>query len=132
MGTVVADRRILIVASIVAAVALAGCAQQDGGNASGGPYSVSATQDSTFDPETITIAVGETVEWTNDANFAHTVTSYDVPSGASSFDSDNMEPGETFSHTFQEAGTYEYRCTYHSSSSNGDYNGMVGTVVVEA
>lgn len=125
------DPKLVAVAIVLVAVALAGCAE-DGGNGTddGGPYSVAADSNSDFDPQSLTIQVGETVVWENTASFAHTVTSYDVPDGASSFDSGNMEGGETFEHTFQTAGTYKYRCTIHSSSSNGGYSGMIGEVVV--
>lgn len=127
------DRRHLAIGVVLVAVALAGCAQ-DGGNGTddGGPYSVAADSNSDFDPRSLTIQVGETIVWENTAGFAHTVTSYDVPDGASSFDSGNLDGGETFEHTFETAGTYQYRCEYHSSSSNGGYSGMVGEVVVES
>lgn len=128
------DPKLVAVAIVLVAVALAGCAE-DGGNGTdgdGGPYSVAANSQSDFDPQSRTIQVGETIVWENTAGFAHTVTSYDVPQGASSFDSGNMDGGDTFEHTFQTAGTYQYRCEYHSSSSNGGYSGMVGEVVVES
>ncbi len=70
-----------------------------------------------FTPKTITISVGETVTWTNNGPSAHTVT-------GASFDSGNLNPGDTFSHTFTSAGTFAYHCTYHQQL------GMVGTVIV--
>jgi plastocyanin len=72
-----------------------------------------------FDPETVTIDVGDTVTWTNDDNVAHTVTADD-----DSFDSGPLSPGSTETVTFASAGTYAYHCTIHSS--------MTGTIVVEA
>ena len=47
----------------------------------------------------------------------HTVTAND-----GSFDSGNMNPGGTFTHTFTEAGSFAYICTYH--------HWMHGTVTV--
>lgn len=126
------DPKLVAVAIVLVAVALAGCAEDGGNGTDGGPYSVAADSNSDFDPASLTIAAGETVEWENTAGFAHTVTSYDIPDGASSFESGNMEGGDTFEHTFQTAGTYRYRCEYHSSSSNGGYTDMVGEVVVES
>lgn len=122
---------------LAAALVLAGCAQQDGGgngtgDGDGGPYGVSATGARTFDPGTVTVQVGETVRWTVTGDLAHTVTSYSVPDGASSFASGNLDPGDTFEVTFDAAGTYEYRCRYHSSGSGTGFSGMVGTVVVES
>ncbi len=57
----------------------------------------------------LAITVGTTVTWTNDdPDMVHSVT--DV---ASSFDSGLLATGETFSHTFDQAGTFEYYCTPH-------------------
>jgi plastocyanin len=72
-----------------------------------------------FSPPTLTIAVGDTVTWTNGDEAAHTATSME---GA--FDSGNLDSGQAFSFTFTEPGAYAYRCDYHS--------GMQGTIVVEA
>jgi len=58
----------------------------------------------------LTIAVGTTVEWTNEDSMAHTVTD---SNGA--FDSGNMDQGATYSFTFTQAGTYNYICKYHAN-----------------
>lgn len=54
------------------------------------------------------IPVGTTVTWTNQDPIIHTVTAAD-----GSFDSGFMREGETWSHTFEEAGEFEYLCTPH-------------------
>ena len=67
-----------------------------------------------FIPHTVTIGVGETVTWENTDNAAHTATGgnpSDGPSGV--FDSSLMMAGGSFSHTFEEAGTYDYHCMVH-------------------
>lgn len=61
----------------------------------------------------VTIGVNNTVVWTNKDNVAHTVTSFSVPSGASTFDSGTFNSGATFKHTFQAPGMYKYFCTIH-------------------
>jgi amicyanin len=61
-----------------------------------------------FVPPTITIAVGTQVQWTNQDGFAHTVTADDA-----SFHSDSLEHSETYSQTFNAAGTYSYHCSIH-------------------
>lgn len=72
-----------------------------------------------FSPETITVSMGDTVNWDNSSSGApHTVTADDK-----SFDSGNVDEGGTYSHTFSSAGTFAYFCEYHP--------GMVGKVVVE-
>lgn len=70
-----------------------------------------------FNPDDLDIAVGTTVTWTNTDSTSHTSTSE-----ARSWDSGTILPGRQFSFTFQNAGTFPYRCTIHP--------GMVGTVVV--
>lgn len=70
-----------------------------------------------FDPEATTIGTGGTVTWTNVGEVAHTVSADD---GA--FDSGDLDPGDTFEHTFEEAGTYSYVCAFHPN--------MVGTIEV--
>ena len=76
-----------------------------------------------FIPHTVTIGVGETVTWENTDNAAHTATGgnpSDGPSGV--FDSSLMMVNASFSHTFEEAGTYDYACMVHPW--------MQGTVIV--
>jgi len=76
-----------------------------------------------WDPPVITVNVGATVTWSNDDTAAHTVTSgtaADGPDGV--FDSSLFMAGTTFSHTFVEAGTFEYVCMVHPW--------MAGTVIV--
>lgn len=44
-----------------------------------------------------------------------------------------LKPGQAYSHTFTEPGTYEYRCVPHSAKGKDSaYGGMVGTIVVTA
>jgi len=67
-----------------------------------------------FIPYEVSIAVGGEVIWSNVDSAAHTVTSgnpSDEPGGI--FDSSLFMAGTTFSHTFDEAGTYEYFCMVH-------------------
>lgn len=75
-------------------------------------------QDSTFGPVMLTVSVGDTVTWTNADDRPHTVTA-----GSGQFDSGNLDPGQTFSFTFTEPGTYAYVCSYH--------DGMSATIVVQ-
>ncbi len=78
-----------------------------------------------YGPASITVVIGvnATVVWTNNDQAPHTVTSTSAPSGAS-FDSQNMNPGDVYTHTFTVAGTYQYHCSYHYW--------MIGTVIVIA
>jgi len=70
-----------------------------------------------FTPQTLTVAVGTTVTWTNRDDIPHTVVSTD---GA--FKSKVRDTDETFSFKFEKAGTYSYFCSVHPK--------MTGQVVV--
>lgn len=74
-----------------------------------------------FDPETITIEVGETITWTNRDLVAHTATSGnpDADDFGTIFRSGSLSRGETFSFTFTEAGDYEYFCEPHANTMFG-------------
>ena len=61
-----------------------------------------------FDPVLATIPVGTTVTWTNDDQIAHTATS---TTGV--FSSGNLNQNQSYSYTFDKAGTYDYICIYH-------------------
>lgn len=78
-----------------------------------------------FQPDTLTVRVGTTVTWINQDGFIHTVTSGTSPSERSGlFDSGNLNAGETFSFTFDQARTYDYFCIPHYSL------GMIGKIIV--
>ena len=61
-----------------------------------------------YSANVIEVKVGDTVTWTNDDTTMHTVTAVD-----GSFDSGLMNPDGSWSHTFTEAGEFEYFCTPH-------------------
>jgi len=61
-----------------------------------------------FSPSVIYVSRGTTVEWTNDDNEDHTVTS-----DYNSFDSGRLDEGETYRRTFNTTGTYQYHCALH-------------------
>ena len=78
-----------------------------------------------FFPTSVTIDVGDTVEWTWSAS-GHSSTS-GTPGNPSGFwDSGIRNQGATFSHTFPAAGSFPYFCTPHA------FMGMVGSVTVSA
>jgi plastocyanin len=66
-----------------------------------------------FDPKTIETDAGQTVTWHNEDNFTHTVQVDGQPDH-------EVEPGESVSITFDEAGTYHYVCRLHSHDMDGD------------
>ncbi|MCL4552640.1 MAG: cupredoxin domain-containing protein [Candidatus Marsarchaeota archaeon] len=74
----------------------------------------------TYQPATVTIKVGQAVEWTQEDASPHTVTS---TSTIDTFDSGNLNQGQTYVHQFNTKGTFRYVCSIHPN--------MEGTVVVE-
>jgi plastocyanin len=72
----------------------------------------------TFQPYSLEVPPGATVTWVNNSDVAHTVTGDDL-----SFDDSGLiEPGDSFRQTFDEPGTYRYKC--------GPHPGMTGVIVV--
>jgi len=135
-------RRLLATLGSGLAVGSAGCAAA--GTVSGSIDGDVGMTAQAFDPATITVAVGEEVLWYNNSARAHTITAYDegIPAAADYFATGGYEStraareawdgmsgaitsGETFSHTFEVPGRYNYFCIPHERA------GMVGTVVVE-
>jgi plastocyanin len=109
--------RFLLPAATLLATAMfaAGC----GGSAESAPVAtteVTMAKSYRFDPKTIEIEAGQTVTWTNEDNFTHTV----EVEGESDHE---VGPGESVEITFDEPGTYEYVCTLHRQD-------MDGTVIV--
>ncbi len=101
---------------------LAACGDDDGGGDAGGGDGSGgdAVQivDFQFEPQELTVAVGSTVTFTNDDDFAHTAEADD-----GSFDTGNLDGGASGEITFDEAGEFPYFCAIH--------NYMKGTVTVE-
>lgn len=62
--------------------------------------------DFAYSPLDISVDIGTTVIWTNQDAVQHTVTGDDFSSGT-------LNSGDTFSHTFETAGTFEYTCSFH-------------------
>jgi plastocyanin len=71
-----------------------------------------------FSPQTLTIAPGTTVTWTNRDDIPHTVVSDDKV-----FKSKVLDTDEKFSYTFDKAGNFPYFCSIHPK--------MTGKVIVQ-
>ena len=66
-----------------------------------------------FDPKTIEIEAGQSVTWTNEDNFTHTVQ-------VDGQEDHKVERGESVSIAFDKPGTYHYVCTLHSQDMDGE------------
>jgi plastocyanin len=71
-----------------------------------------------FEPQTLTVAVGTTVTWTNRDDIPHTSVSTEGV-----WKSKVMDTDETFSYRFTKPGTYPYYCTIHPK--------MTGNILVQ-
>ena len=111
------SRLLLPVAVLAALLVAAGC----GGSGVSGPAEktteVTMAKSYKFDPERIEIKAGQTVTWTNEDNFTHTVQ-------VDGQEDHKVERGESVSIAFDTPGTYHYVCTLHS-------NDMAGEVIVK-
>jgi plastocyanin len=72
-----------------------------------------------FEPQTPTIAVGESVTWVNHGSSRHTVTAKPDAAGTSLFKSEPILPEQSFVQTFNTAGTYDYICSIHPEKMSG-------------
>jgi plastocyanin len=103
----------------------------------GGPTAIIKMSDDSpmYQPSSIIIRAGQTVEWRNSGMVSHSVvddpTKADkpddvaLPSGAKTFESGNVMPGGKFSHTFDKPGTYRYFCRSH------EIDAMIGEIIVQ-
>jgi plastocyanin len=102
---------VLLLPVLAAALPLAGC----GGEKETAPVATSEVRMAKsyrFEPKAIQIDAGQTVTWTNDDNFTHTVQ-------VDGQDDHEVGRGESVSITFEEPGTYHYVCTLHKRDMDG-------------
>lgn len=128
-------------------IPLAGCiglgASENTSGTVDGPL-VEMTDDNRFEPDGVTIPVGETVVWRTVGYAPHTVTAYEdeLPLEAEYFASGGftnevaarngasegdgvLDRGEEYAHAFDVPGEYAYYCIPHEQA------GMTGTITVE-
>jgi plastocyanin len=103
---------------LVLPAGLAGAPPWAGGRAQAGEVRAVTIDNYSFTPGTLTIAAGTTVAWTNRDSEVHTVVA-DTPSD---FKSAGLDTDDSFSFTFNKAGTYPYHCSLHPH--------MTGTIIV--
>lgn len=113
---------------LIALLAASGCGLY-GNSQTGAPRATparpSAAQDNTnainienfsFNPNTITVKRGAAITWTNNDSAPHAIKS-------ATFNSEVLNKGQSFSFTFNQAGTFNYSCSIHPV--------MTGQIIVE-
>jgi plastocyanin len=78
-----------------------------------------------WSPTTVRISKGDTIKW-KAVSGTHTVTAY----GNNWTFNHNLATGQVEDRTFRHAGTFRFRCSFHSTLTNGHCTGMCGKVVV--
>ncbi|MGZ4618257.1 MAG: cupredoxin domain-containing protein [Frankiaceae bacterium] len=105
------------------AVLLGGCGSSSNSSASAPPTTTAppagsssapagqltvTIKDFKFDPATLQATVGQTVTITNQDSAPH-----DWTDMGNAFKSPTLDPGQSFTYTFQKAGTYDVYCSIH-------------------
>lgn len=67
-----------------------------------------------FQPDDLTVAVGDTVTWTNTGTFVHTTTS-----DTAIWSSPDLSHNNTFQFTFNTIGDFAYHCAKHPIQMQG-------------
>jgi plastocyanin len=139
-------RALLLGVGAAMTTVLAACGTSSGGGSAGagapsaaasagavGGTTIRMVDGNAFDPPHLTVRVGDEVTWENASSSIHTATcdpdnplgvEHSLPDGAETFNSGNVNPGDSFAHTFDVAGDYAYSCMLHRP--------MVGHVTVTA
>ena len=78
-----------------------------------------------WSPTTVRISTGDTIKW-KAVSGTHTVTAY----GSNWHFNHDLATGQVEDRRFTHAGTFKFRCTIHSTLTNGQCSGMCGKVVV--
>jgi plastocyanin len=108
-----AGRALLLPAVALAALVAAGCGGRSlDVSAPAATDHVTMVKSYRFDPDVIEIRAGETVTWTNEDNFTHTVRVDGQPDR-------KVGRGDSVSIRFDKPGTYDYVCTLHSHDMRG-------------
>ena len=110
-------RFLLPFAALAACLAAAGCGGAGESSEPVATTEVAMAKSYRFDPKTIEIEAGDTVTWTNEDNFTHTVQ-------VDGQEDHKVGQGESVEITFDEPGSYHYVCTLHRHD-------MDGTVIVK-
>lgn len=116
--------RLISALLVTAGLAIAGCGGDEDGGAAASTSSTTSSSAATpaaatktdmvdiadfkFAPEAIEVQAGTKVTWTNSDDAPHTATADD-----SSFDTGDLDKGDSQTVTFDEPGEFTYYCRFH-------------------
>ena len=116
------NKLIIVVGFLVMIVLISGCsAEKQVQTAPSGDSSVKVDVDISgfaFNPATLTVPKGTAVVWVNSDSVKHTI----VSDAGTEINSAALSKGQTYSHTFNTAGTYNYYCSLHPA--------MIGKIII--
>ena len=108
----------LVLLAVLALTAAAGFLSHAGAGRPANPGSAPpklvtvVIRDFEFEPATVTVHVGDTVEWKNDDIVPHTATA-DDETQKPAFDSGSIHKRAVWRYVAKRKGTYNYSCTFH-------------------
>lgn len=79
--------------------------------------------DNQFDPSVAAVAVGGVVTWMNEGKTPHNITPVE-PDERWGVKTSAFLPGDSYTHTFSDAGTYRYYCTIHGAPDRGQHGAV--------
>ena len=98
---------------VATAVFAAGCGGSSESSEPVATTEVRMSKSYRFDPKVIEVEAGDTVTWTNEDNFTHTVE-------VEGQEDRKVGQGESVEITSDERGTYGYVCTLHRQDMDGE------------
>jgi plastocyanin len=106
-------RAALACAGMAAVIALTGCGDDGSSPATGSEAAAASTNqidiaDFKYMPDAVAVSAGAEVTWTNSDDAPHTASASD-----DSFDTGDLDRGDSKTITFDEPGTYAYFCRFH-------------------
>lgn len=113
----------------VCAVMITACSSSGGQvpRGVGLPSVAVASVDNSFEPQTVSVVVGQSVIWTNTGRNRHDVKVKKVPTDFG-IDQDAFVPlTGTYTYAFSKSGSFVYYCSIHGTAKG---KGMAGTIVV--
>jgi plastocyanin len=100
---------VVVVVAVLAAAVVGGCVSHP-------PEGTIYVQDLAFDPSAVTVTKGSTITWTNKDQIPVQIQTDDfgtTPTVPGQFSSEPLNPGESFTHTFTDAGKFTYSDPFH-------------------
>ena len=104
---------LLLTTLALLAIALAGCSGSDTSNTAPGDNQSVSIKDFNFNPSTVNLNKGSTLQWTNDGQQKHSVTIHS-PAGTE-VKTQDLTNGQKTTYTFNDAGNFHVVCRFHSS-----------------